>query len=511
MKERHSDNNGVGVSNSLGESAARGAVWIYGRMLAVQLIRFVAIVVLARELEIRAFGIVALANVALMLFSVLASQGVNQFIVYDRDNEFEDRVSAAFWLNVLISLMAVVVGFAVAPAIARAFNEPLLVPILQVLLLRFPLDSMTRVLDAVRNKALQFRTIEIRDTSIELGIAIGSIGMALAGFGVWSLVVPAVLLAPVQTIVAVLTTKWRPGWRPGLRHWPRILRYSVHIIGSSFTSFVLTHGDTLLVGRLLGSGLLGIYNLAWQTSNLVSKNIVNLGSKLFFPMLAAVSEDRERTTAVLKRLLRILSGLAFPALVGLFVVADDFIVVVYGEKWAEAVLPLRILIIYALRYSVGSPLGPVLKALGRPDLIFKLGIVTSPFYCVAIWLGAAQGIVGVALGVTVVRTAFGGLTFVIVARQLQVATTQLVAPILPALGAAILMGLSVYIAELGWDAANWGVGVAKLVVLVATGILSFLASIRYLFRELAFEFVALTRQVLGRQVPLINKVLKVSV
>lgn len=510
MKKSNSDNTDSESPRSLSASAARGAVWIYGRMLAVQVIRFGAIVVLARTLEISAFGIVALANVALMLLSVLASQGVNQFVVFDRDQGFEERAKAAFWLNIVISMVAVGVGFAVAPGVAEYFDEPLLVPILQVLLLRFPLDSMTRVFDAVRIKKLRFRTIEIRDTSIELGIAIGSIGMALSGFGVWSLVLPAVILAPVQTIAAVLTTNWRPGWRLGTTHWPRIFRYSRNIIGSSLTSFVITHGDTMLIGRLMGVGALGIYNLAWQTSNLVSKNVVNLGIKLFFPMLASVSGDRIKMLSVLQRLLLILSGLAFPALVGLFVVADEFIYVVYGEKWAEAVMPLRILIIYALRYAAGSPLGPALKALGRPDLILKLGLITIPFYCAAIWIGSVYGIVGVACGVTIVRTIFGGFTFLVVARQLEVATIKLVSPILPALSAALVMGLSLYAVKQVWDFTEGGVGIAKLATLVLLGFFFYVLSIRYWFREVSREFAVLFEQILGRQVPLINRVLNVS-
>ena len=52
------------------------------------------------------------------------------------------------------------------------------------------------------------------------------IEMALAGFGVWSLVIPAVLLSPVQSLIAAMGTGWRPGWDMGFRHWPRIRQRS---------------------------------------------------------------------------------------------------------------------------------------------------------------------------------------------------------------------------------------------------------------------------------------------
>jgi PST family polysaccharide transporter len=510
MRKKASSISGKGSSRSLGDSASHAALWIYGRMLAIQFFRFVAIVILARELDIRAFGIVALANVAVTFLGVLASQGVNQFVIYDRGVGSEDRVAGAFWLNVTISLVAVVVGFISAPAVAAYFDEPQLELILAVLLLRFPFDAMTRVFDAVRNKELHFRDIEIRDTAIEFCIAVASIGMALAGFGVWSLVLPALFLAPVQTLVAARTTRWSPGWDFQIKAWPRAFKYTANIIGSSLTSFVITHGDTLVVGRLMGSSLLGIYNLAWQTSNLVSKNIVNLSSKLFFPVLSAVSEDRPRMVSILRRLLHILSAIAFPTLIGLFVLADDFVNVMYGEKWNEAVLPLRVLIIYAIRYSVGSPMGTVLKALGRPDIIFKLGLLTLPFYLVAVGLGSEHGIVGVAVGVTLVRTVFGAMMFVAVAKEFEMPTRELIQPMRSPMAAALLMGFTVSLAGVCWDGVDSNYSSAKLLLLICLGICAYVLSLRIVFRETAHELAWLLSQMFGDRAVFLNRILKVS-
>lgn len=509
MEKSGSKNPTGDVKASLGASAARGAVWIYGRVLAVQLINLCAIAVLARQLDVRAFGIVALANVALMLLNVLASQGVNQYVIFDRAEGFELRARAAFWLNILIGTLAVGLGFLLAPSVATFFDEPQLVPILQLLLLRYPLNAVTNMFDAVRNKEMQFAAIELRDTIVALTIAAGSIGMALAGYGVWSIVVPSVAMAPVQAIVAIFTTSWRPGWRPHVRMWPGIIRYAIHIVGSTLTSFVVTHGDTVLLGKVAGAGALGFYNMAWRTSNLVSKSIVSVGSKLFFPMLAAVSTDRERMVEVLRKLLRVLSGITFPALIGLFVVADDFVYLLYGEKWSAVVLPLRILIIYAIRYSVGSPMGPTLKALGRPDLIFKLGLVTIPFYSAAILVGVEYGVVGVAVGVTVVRTIFGGASFVLVARQLGVSTRQIVAPMGPALLAASLMGIVVFLAKILFLAGAIDYGVTRLLVLVGLGVLAYALLVRLFFRELASEFGEVITRLSGRSSTVFHRILSV--
>ena len=494
---------------SLGGQAAKGAVWIYGRMLVVQATNLLAIAILARELGVRAFGLVALANLVVAFLNILASQGVNQFIIYDREAGHEDRAKAAFWLNLCIALATVGIGAATAPAISRFFEEPELAAIIWVLLLRFPLDAITRVADAVLQKDMRFKPIELRDTAIQMGAALGGVGMALAGLGVWSLVVPIVALSPIQAIVAYWASGWRPGWNPRFPLWPGILRYAASVIGSTFTSFLTTQGDTLLVGRLMGAGPLGIYNLAWRTSNLVCRNIVNLSSKLAFPVLASVSDQRERLVHTLSRLLRILSGVTFPLLIGLFVVADDFILTLYGDQWREVIPLLRILIIFAIRFSVGSLLNPVLKALGRPDLLFKVGLLLVPFYGASIWIGSAFGIVGVAAGVTVVRTSFGVLTFWVVARQLRVGLAHLLRPMASSLLAALAMGLLVFGAKWGWNATLGGPGPARLVVLTVVGGIAYVLLIRSWFRDLAEEFATVFQRLLRSRAGFVNRLLNV--
>jgi O-antigen/teichoic acid export membrane protein len=304
---------------------------------------------------------------------------------------------------------------------------------------------------------------------------------------VWSLVVPHLILAPVQAVAAFAAAGWRPGWDPQVRLWAPIVRYSAGVIGSAVTAFIISEGDTLLVGRVMGPAPLGVYNLAWRSSNLVSRNVVNLSNKLAFPVLAAASGDRARMADTLRTMLRIVSGVTFPLLVALFVLADDFIYVVYGAKWHDAVLPLRILIVYAIRYSIGSPLGPVFNAIGRPDLVFKLQSAIVPIYCVAIWFGSAFGIVGVAVAVTVVRTAFGAVTFRVAAAQLGVRVSYLLEPMRSSFTASLLTGSLMFGASLVLDRVSPEYSVLKLVLLGAIGALMYVWSIRRWFPDLVVE------------------------
>ena len=114
------------------------------------------------------------------------------------------------------------------------------------------------------------------------------------------------------------------------------------------------------------------------------------------PTLAKSSGDIFRLSKNFKKIIRLIGVVSFPPLVGLIVVADVFILVLYGEKWIDAILPLRILLIYAMRFSVSTPIGDVFKAIGKPEIGFKIGLGVVPFYLFGIYLGSDYGIVGIA-------------------------------------------------------------------------------------------------------------------
>jgi O-antigen/teichoic acid export membrane protein len=167
-------------------------------------------------------------------------------------------------------------------------------------------------------------------------------------------------------------------------------------------------------------------------------------------------------------MLRLLALTSFPLLVGLIVVADLFVLTLYGPKWQPSILPLQILIIFALRQTVGSPTTVVYNVLGRPDIGFKMGLAFLPFYFLSIWLGSSYGIVGVAVGVTFARTAFGFIQFTVIARLVKQSFRQILSPLVQPLLAAIILGTLLYGCRLLFSGFDMPAA-ARLALLVLLG------------------------------------------
>ena len=419
-----------------------GAGWGLFKIISVQLINFTAIAILSRVLDISDFGLVALANSALIFFNIFSNQGINQFLIYGNSNHYYEKVNAAFWLNLFISMSLVIIAILLIPWINILLNEPLLADILLVLFLRLPFDVISKLPDAILHKNLRFKEIEVRDTILQFAAASGSVLMALYGFGVWSLIIPSIIAVPIKIIISFSLISWRPKLKLYYSHWKEIVNYSKHIIGSSLANYILTQGDTLMVGSTFGSVSLGVYNLAWQSSNLFTRTIVRLINKIAFPSFSAFKGDINLIKINLNKVLFSISILSFPVLMWMIVSAEYIILTIYGDKWEDAILPFQILLVYAIRYSVGAPIGSVFKSLGRPDLNLKLGLFIIPFYLFGICIGSFYNIIGVAFAVTFVRTAFGLVSFFIVGNLLNTSFFLIIKQLKTPFISSLIMSLS---------------------------------------------------------------------
>jgi PST family polysaccharide transporter len=477
------------VESRVSGRAAKSAFWLYGRHLATNIINLGAIAILARQLSPADFGLVALAQVILRFILILGSSGVSEYVIYDHDEGRESRLNAAFWLNLFLSFGVGVLCVSLVPAVTSFYSQPNLSQILIFLIAKYLFQQMAVVPDALIRRSVEFKKLVIRDGVLEILSSTGSVAMALTGWGVWSLVIPTFIASVIRTPITFLMASWLPKISLGVRHWMRVGRYSANVLGGQFVNTVITEGDTLFVGKLLGSHLLGIYNIAWQSANLVKRNVSGVVGKIAMPALSAVSQNPERLRSAYTRMLSVLGVINFPLLIGLFVVADDFILAVYGAKWEPAILPLRILIIFAVRNTIGSPISVIFNVVGRPDINFKFGLLQVPFYLGAIWFGARYGIVGVATAVTVVRTLFGVFMLKVASSFVHYSFRNTLRSLRASFLASCIMGVTVFILKFMIVLVHPLEPIFNLMLLVPLGGLIYLVLLRTAYNGLSKELV----------------------
>ena len=439
----------------------RGLRWSTLRQTIVAIASVVSLVVLARLLTPADFGAAALAMVVLGGLRSLTDLGVQAAVIHYREDE-DDYASVALWMNLALSLVAAVIVLALAGALGRFYDSPLAAGLTRVAVVSFIIESFAVAPLALIVKGLQFTLHETIQGVKSLIIMLGPLVMAVMGFGAWSLVVPYVIGAAVLCVLAWLVADFRPVWRLDRAVLRNVVRFAWNMYGGNVLDYLIHNLDDAIIGRALGTAQLGLYNFAKKRSLFVALNVSGLTSRVALPTLARDQGNPEELEKTYLDMLRLSAALTTPAQVGLIVVAEQVVPLVFGQQWVPATAVFRLFFIYSLVRSLSLISTAVTAAIGRPDVPFRLNLVQLPLLVFAIWLGLKGGLIGVTVGVVAVTTGAHLVYVYLSTRLLDVswrAMWQYLGSIVTASG---VMGLIALLAKLMLT-RRWSVGWPSLI------------------------------------------------
>jgi len=283
-----------------------------------------------------------------------------------------------------------------AGVLAHVVHDSRATPVLQALAVVIPANTLLLVPRIMLARRLDFRRVAVSDLGSEVAFTVVAIGMALIGFGHWSLVC-AIVGRPVVR-GALLWGPWRslPMRRFGWRHCREVLSFGSFVMAHQMTTVFLANVDNIVVGRFLGSAALGQYTLAFQLGVVPGQRLCEVLGRVAFPSFAAVQNERKRLCRGFLRMMRVSFLLAAPLAFFIPLTARPLIQAMYGSQWLPAAAALQILAATAFFCAIDNA-GLVLTAAGRPGWEFALAAFRAgAFLVIVAAYGVAHGIVGVA-------------------------------------------------------------------------------------------------------------------
>jgi O-antigen/teichoic acid export membrane protein len=377
-------------------AVARGVLWSAGGTAGSRVISFVAFLMIARALAPEEFGLVALASLFVHLLSVLVEQGFVQALVQRPELEPE-HLDTAFWTNGGLSLLMAGVLLSTSGVLARAFGEPTLGPVLQVLSIGLPMGSLTGVQTAILQREMRFGDLALRTLVATLvGGAVG-VGMAWSGYGVWALV-GQILTAHFATVVVLWSVAtWRPRLAFSRRHLHELWAFGLNVLGSSLVNFANARAADLFIGSLLGKAALGLYAVSWRIVIVLLQLFVGATSRVAFSSLARLQGDVSEFRRAYYAGVQLTAAIAIPIFVGLSMLGPDLVSLMLGAQWERAGNLVRILAFIGVLATFGSYNSIALSSLGRPDTNLRLDVLNAAATVLAVGLAWPWGVEAVAL------------------------------------------------------------------------------------------------------------------
>lgn len=384
-------------------SAPRSALKSAGlSQIGRQGVQLVTTALLTRMLVPADFGLIGMASTIIVLLGLFRDLGTGPALIQRRDLS-PSLVASVFWLNSAIGILIGAALWLLAPAGAAFFQEPRLEPVLRILALNPVLVSLGLVHQALLERQLAFRALLRVEMGAVITGAVCGVGLALAGFGVWSLVIQTLAQSVITLVGLWLSSSYRPAlvWRwADLRP---VARFGIGVSGFALFNYLNRNADYLLIGRFLGTEALGYYTIAYRLMLYPLQSISAVVGRVMYPTYSRLQDD----DATIRRLyLKAAGGIAFitlPMVMGIMATTGPLVLTLLGERWAPSIAVLAILAPVGLVQTLATTTGALYQAKGRSDALFAWGAVSSVLYVAGFAVGLTWGIVGVAaayLGVT---------------------------------------------------------------------------------------------------------------
>lgn len=424
---------------NLTTKTVQGVGWAGTSQFARLLLQLGITALLARLLTPQDFGLIAMVVVFTNFVMVFRDFGLTAALV-QRKALTEEHLSSSFWINIAAGLLLSLAMAGAAQGVALFYSEPRLTQITRVLSLTFFISSFGIIQTASFTKELKFKPLAIIEISAVAISGTVAVLLAFAGFGVWSLVWQQILSSFVRVLFLWAFSNWRPHL---LFRWQRVkelLNFGLNLTGFNFVNYFNRNLDNLLIGKFLGSVPLGFYNLAYRLLLFPLGNISSVLGRVMFPALSAIQADKAKVRQAYLRAIRYIAAVTFPMMLGLSVVAPQFVRVIFGPQWGRSVFLVQILALASLPQSIGTTVGWIYNSQGRTDIEFRWGIFSVVIVALSFIIGLRWNVEGVAVAYAIATLLLTYPSFAIPFKLIDLKVSHLFRQLSPILEAVLGMG-----------------------------------------------------------------------
>jgi len=478
---------------SLSQRVVRGGVWIFALRITDRIFRLIALMILARILAPHDFGLMGIALLTMTTLEFFSQTGFQHALI-QKKGDTESYLDAAWTVSILRGFLLFVVLLFIAPYAAIFFKAPQTKPIIQVIGFSVLLQAFSNVGIVYLQKELEFNkqfVYQLSGTLADFGVAISS---ALILRNIWALVFGLLAGNTARLIVSYLIHPYRPHLSWDIGKVKELFGFGKWLLGSSIALFLVTQGDDVLVGKVLGVAALGFYQIAYRISNMPATEVTHVISQVIFPAYSKLQDNLPKLREAYLKVLQLTTFLSFPIAGIIFILAPDFTKIFLGEKWMPMVPAVQVLVFAGLVRSVAATTGPIFFAVGKPKIetrwqIVRLFVLAALIYPFTIKWGILGTSIVVFLSILVSGIGFSFETIKITRCGIKHFSRIIVLPLIN----GIIMVVSMFALKMS---INTG-GILNFLLVLGIGILSCLG-ITYLFdRHLNYRMQSLIKQSLS--------------
>lgn len=484
------------AGTSLARQTVRSAVWSILAGFASRGLGLIGTLVVTRFIAPAEYGEVTVAAVMVLTANQISTLGFGHYLIAT-PNAGRDAAFHATVYHVVLGALALALLLWGGTALGSILDAPTSVRFLPGLILGGLCDRIYYIPERVLVRDMRFGVVSVERTAGDLAYTLGSLWLAVLGWGGMAVVVGNVARSVVRmaiVCVAAERREWLSFGPLGLRVSRQLFSFGFPISVAALAAFASRRWDNFLVSKFFGPGPTGMYNLAYNLADVPAMQVGEQVGDVLVPSFARM--DAEKRKGALVRSITLLGLVVFPLAVGLGVVAPTLVRVIFDARW-QAVGPMLVLLsALSVTRPVGWVVASYLQARHLPRAVmwlecFKVVVLLAAIVSLGrqspLWTCAAVGL----------AFAIHMLACLWVLKQhdgfaLRSLLLSLTAPLMACVPLVLaVLGTRLLVAELG--------GLRPLLLLtleIAVGALSYVLAARLLARDATHELVSRVRDAL---------------
>lgn len=431
------------MAESVKNKAIKGAGWSFADNIMNQGITFLVGLVLARLLTPEEYGLIGIILIFIALFNSIVDSGFSNALI--RKNDAKDiDYNTVFITNMVLSIVLFFALYFSAPAIAKFFDQPSLTPLTRVMGSVVIINAFAIIHRTILVKRVDFKT----QTKVSLiaSVASGVIGiaMAVAGYGVWSLVGQQISRQLLNSVFLWVWTKWYPKIQFSIESFKELFSFGWKLLVSGLIDTVWREIYQVVIGKCYSAETLGQYTRAQQFGSIFSSNLTAVVQRVSYPVLSEIQDNKARLKAAYQKVIKVTMLVTFCCMLGLAAIAEPMIVTLIGGQWLPAVPLLQIICFMMMLYPLHAINLNMLQVQGRSDLLLKLEIIKKIIAVIPLLMGIYMDIYWMLLGSVITGLISYYLNAFYSGCLLNYSIWEQIKDILPSFIVAIIMAALVY-------------------------------------------------------------------
>jgi len=374
-----------------------GVKWsLFGKLIS-QVFSWVVTFTVIRILTPEDYGIIELSGAMITLGIALGVSGFSDVIVQKKPED-KNLCAQVLTLAIIFNGLLFIFFYFSASSIANWYNSPQLTDVIRLLSVNILLISFSVVPAGLLKKSMDFKKLSLIQMTQAIINSITTLILALLGFGFWSIAIGSLSAMIVFVVLLNIYASSSFSLTANFTGFSKHFNFGFFTITNRLLNFIFLKADSLIIGKMLGTTSLGYYSVGSQLANLPLEKVAQTLNEVSFVGYAKIKEDKEAISYYFTQSSRIIAVLAFSIFWGMASIAQPLVIVLLGDKWADASIIFQVLALVMPFRIYQLAVHSAIAGIGHPKFNTKNLVVLCAVIPVSVVLGLEWGLLGAAIG-----------------------------------------------------------------------------------------------------------------